>query len=111
LVGFRPHRDSLHAALRAVLADLGVPWLPKRSLTVAVILALGGGIFGLHHFYMGHVRRGLWYVAFFWTAIPIVLGWIDAGRLALLDDAGFQTRLKPRTSPAVRPDALAGSEV
>jgi hypothetical protein len=111
LVGFRPYRDSLHAALRAVLADLGVPWLPKRSLTVAVLLALGGGIFGLHHFYMGHVRRGLWYVAFFWTAIPIVLGWIDAARLGLLDDAGFHRRLKPRTSPAVRPDSLAASEV
>jgi TM2 domain-containing membrane protein YozV len=111
LVGFRPYRDSLQAAFRAVFADLGVSWLPKRSLTVAVLLALGGGIFGLHHFYMGHVRRGLWYLAFFWIAIPMVLGWIDAARLALLDDAGFQRRLKPKTSPTVRPDALAGSEV
>jgi hypothetical protein len=102
LVAFRPYRDSLQGAFRAVFADLDVPWLPRRSLTAAVLLALGGGIFGLHHFYMGHVRRGLWYVVFFWTAIPIVLGWIDAARLALLDDAGFQRRLKPRTSPAVR---------
>jgi hypothetical protein len=41
----------------------------------------------------------------------MVLGWIDAVRLALLDDARFQRRLKPRTSPALRPDTLAGSEV
>ena len=69
------------------------------------------GVFGLHHLYLGDRRRALKYLAFFWTAIPIVLGWIDAVRLALLDDAGFQKQLKPRTSPAVRPETLAGSEV
>lgn len=94
LVAFRPHRDALQAAFRNVFAELGLPWTPKRSLSVAVLLALGGGIFGLHHFYMGHVRAGLWYLAFFWTAIPMVLGWIDAGRLALLDDEEFRKRLK-----------------
>jgi hypothetical protein len=93
LVAFRPHRDALHTAFRRVFADLGLPWTPQRSLPVAVLLALGGGIFGLHHFYMGQVRRGGWYLAFFWTGVPIVLGWIDAGRLALLDDGEFRRRL------------------
>ena len=93
MVAFRPYRDSLQAAFKQVFADLGLPWVPKRSLTVAVLLALGGGILGLHHFYMGHTRRGLWYLGFFWTAVPIFLGWIDAVRLARLDDAGFQRRL------------------
>ena len=95
MVAFRPYRDSLQAAFKEVFADLGLPWVPKRSLTVAVLLALGGGILGLHHFYMGHTRRGLWYLGFFWTAVPIFLGWIDAVRLARLDDAGFQRRLAP----------------
>ena len=41
----------------------------------------------------GAHTQGLWYLAFFWLAFPIVLGWIDAVRLALLDDAQFQARL------------------
>ena len=95
LMGFRPYRDSLQAAFKVVFADLGLPWVPARSLTIAVLLALGGGFFGLHQFYMGRTRKGLWYLAFFWTGVPIVLGWIDAVRLARLDDVGFQRRLAP----------------
>lgn len=91
--------DSLHAAFRAVFASLGLPWTRQRNLTTAVLLALLGGIFGLHHFYMGQARKGVWCIAFFWLAIPILLGWIDAVRLALLDDAQFQGRLKPVPSP------------
>jgi len=93
LSSFRPYRDSLQAALRTVFGKLGLRWVAKRSQTVAVLLALFGGIVGLHHFYTGHTRRGLWYLAFFWLAFPMVLGWIDAVRLALLDDTQFQARL------------------
>lgn len=88
---YRPYRDSMQAAFKAVFLKLGLRWEPKRSQTMAVLLALFGGIFGLHHFYMGHTRRGFWYLAFFWLAI--LLGWIDAVRLALLDETGFQARL------------------
>jgi len=94
LAAFRPSRDPLQAGFRAVFAHLSLPWTPQRSLTTAVLLALFGGIFGLHHFYTGHSRRGLWYLAFFWLMVPMVLGWIDAARLALLDDAQFRNRLK-----------------
>jgi TM2 domain-containing membrane protein YozV len=45
---------------------------------------------GLHQFYMGRRRRALWYLAFAWSGFPIVLGWIDAVRLALLTEAQFQ---------------------
>ena len=91
---YRPYRDSLQAAFRTVFAKLGLRWVAKRNLTVAVLLALFGGMFGLHHFYTGHTRRGLWYLAFVWLAFPVVLGWIDAVRLALLDETQFQARLK-----------------
>jgi hypothetical protein len=89
---YRPYSDSMQAAFKAVFAKLGLPWVPKRSLTTAVLLALFGGMFGLHHFYMGHTRRGFWYLAFFWLAF--LLGWIDAVRLALLDETRFQARLR-----------------
>jgi hypothetical protein len=102
LAAFRPYRDSLQAAFKAVFRSLGLPWEPRRSLTVAVMLALAGGLFGFHHFYMGHTRRGWWHLGFFWIGLPMVVGWIDAARLALLDDAAFQRRLK-------WPDAAEGS--
>jgi hypothetical protein len=89
---YRPYRDSLQAAFKRVFAKLGLPWAAKRTLTTAVLLALFGGVFGLHHFYMGHTRRGFWYLAFFWLAF--LLGWIDAVRLALLDESSFQAQLR-----------------
>lgn len=94
LAAFRPYRDALQHGFQAVFSRLGLPWAPQRSLTVAVLLALSFGMFGLHHFYMGRVRKGLWYAAFCWLGLPVVLGWIDAGRLALLDDAQFRKLLK-----------------
>ena len=89
---YRPYRDSLQAAFKKVFAKLGLRWVAKRTLTTAVLLALFGGMFGLHHFYMGHTRRGFWYLAFFWLAI--LPGWIDAVRLALLDETRFQAQLR-----------------
>ena len=95
LLPYRPYRDSLQAAFKNVFVELGLPWTAKRSQTAAVLLALFGGVFGLHHFYTGHTRRGLWHLGFFWLFIPTtILGWIDAVRLALLDDNGFQAQLK-----------------
>jgi TM2 domain-containing membrane protein YozV len=91
---YRPYRDSFRAAFSTVFAKLGLRWVARRNLTTAVLLALAGGWFGLHHFYTGDTRRGLWYLAFFWLGFPIILGWIDAVRLALLDESQFQARLK-----------------
>ena len=81
--------------MKPVFAALGLPWkTSKRSLTVAVLLAFLGGSLGLHHFYLGNRRRGLWYCLFFWTAIPMILGVIDAVRFVLLDEARFQALVR-----------------
>ncbi|HET7157429.1 MAG TPA: TM2 domain-containing protein [Burkholderiales bacterium] len=96
LAPYRPYRDSLQLAFKAVFEALGLRWIPKRSLTGAVLLALFGGILGLHHFYVGNRRQGTWYLAFCWLAFPMVLGWIDSMRLAMLDETQFQQRVQPR---------------
>jgi hypothetical protein len=49
---YRPYRDTLQAAFRAVFARLGIRSVPRRHLATAVLLALFGGMLGLHHFYM-----------------------------------------------------------
>jgi hypothetical protein len=87
-----PYRDSLTAAMKGVFAALGLPWARRRSQTFAVLLALFGGVLGLHHFYVGHRRRGAWYLACSWLLVPLVLGWIDAVRFALLDPPDFTRR-------------------
>jgi TM2 domain-containing membrane protein YozV len=80
-------------AFRRVFARLDLPYVPKRAQAAAVLLALFGGIIGLHHFYMGQTRKGICYAASFWLAIPMILGWIDAVWLALLTEPQFQARV------------------
>jgi TM2 domain-containing membrane protein YozV len=56
---------------------------------------------GLHHFYTGNRRRGWWYLACCWLLFPMLLGWIDAVRLALLDDEGFREHVDRHAVPTV----------
>jgi hypothetical protein len=44
---------------------------------VCYLLALFLGVFGAHLFYAGKWKRGILYLVFCWTYIPMVLGWID----------------------------------
>jgi TM2 domain-containing membrane protein YozV len=98
---YSPHGAALRGGMEPVFADLGIPWkTSRRSLTVAVPLAFLGGIFGLHHFYLGNRRRGQLCCLFFWTSIPIVLGFIDAVRFVLLDEDTFQALVRVSVSPA-----------
>ena len=100
-LAFRPYRDSLRAGFRAVFERLGVPWSAQRDQTTAVLLALFGGAFGLHHFYLGRRGRGWLYVAFCWLVIPMIAGWVDAVRLSLLDDSEFRHHVRIDVTAAV----------
>jgi TM2 domain-containing membrane protein YozV len=92
---YSPHGAALRAGMARVFADLGLSWkTSRRSLTVAVPLAFLGGIFGLHHFYLGNRRRGMWCCLFFWTTVPMILGIIDAVRFALLDETQFEALVR-----------------
>jgi len=48
---------------------------------VAAVLAFALGTFGVHWFFLGNNRRGVWYAIFFWTGIPTILGIIDGAML------------------------------
>lgn len=49
----------------------------KKSKTLCYFFALFLGGFGVHLFYIGKYKRGLLYLLFCWTYIPILLGLID----------------------------------
>ena len=88
----RPYRDSTRTAMKRVFSALELPWVARNSQTTAVLLAMFGGIFGLHCFYLGDRRRGFIYVALFWTAIPMFIGWYDTVKLARLESHEFDRK-------------------
>jgi TM2 domain-containing membrane protein YozV len=107
----RPYRDSIRTALRHVFASLELPLVRRNSQTTAVLLAMFGGNFGLHHFYLGDRFRGFKYLAFFWTAIPMFIGWYDTVKLARLEAHEFDRKYPIRQvisllplSASMRPD-------
>jgi TM2 domain-containing membrane protein YozV len=92
----RPYRDSIQTAMKDVFISLELPWATRNSQTTAVLLAMFGGIFGLHHFYLGDQRRGFKHLAFFWTAIPMFIGLYDTVKLARLESHEFDRNYSPR---------------
>jgi TM2 domain-containing membrane protein YozV len=86
----RPHKDPLESALTRVLHGMGLEAAARKTQTVVVFLALFGGIFGLHHFYLGNPRRGRRYLFLAPVGISMILGWRDAVRCLLLDAQAFE---------------------
>ncbi len=63
----------------------------KKQLN-AVLLALFGGIFGLHKFYLGRPIAGVLYAIFFWAFIPALLSLIDIYLLLFLSEENFNRK-------------------
>jgi TM2 domain-containing membrane protein YozV len=92
LMPFRPYYAGMNSAFCRVFERLGLPWIDQKSRTTAALLAVFLGLFGLHHFYLGNKRRGMYYLGFFWTMVPLFLSWVDAVRLALTEEEEFQRK-------------------
>ena len=88
----RRYHPPVRLALRRVLKALRIPTIQWRTQTTAVMLALCGGIVGLHHFYLGDRRKGIRYLAFCWALVPLFLGLVDAVRMSLLESREFSER-------------------
>ncbi len=97
---WRPYLECVESAFRQAFDRLELPWIEPKSRATAGLLALFGGIVGLHQFYLGNRRRGLWYLAFCWTGVPMILGWIDLIRLVLAGNARFREHF-PMVAPAM----------
>ena len=106
----RPYRDPIQTAMKHVFVSLELPWATRHSQTTAVLLAMFGGIFGLHHLYLGNRRRGFRYLAFFWTAVPMFIGWYDTVKLARLEPHEFDTKYPPQVIPLLSSSAFMRRE-
>jgi TM2 domain-containing membrane protein YozV len=49
----------------------------RRDEVVGILLALFLGTFGMHHFYLRRTGLGILYCCFFWSGIPMLLGFIE----------------------------------
>ena len=60
----------------------------KGDRVVGAILAIFLGDFGIHHFYTGDTKDGIWHLVFFWTGVPGLIGFIE-GIIWLVDEGSF----------------------
>lgn len=62
---------------------------PAKSRTTAALLAFFLGGLGIHWFYLGRSGRGLLYLLFCWTGIPVVIALIDFIMFLVASDEKF----------------------
>lgn len=65
----------------------------KNRMTAAILAFLLGG-FGLHHFYLGNIGKGILYIVLCWTYVPALLGLIEGIMLITQSDEEFT--IKPK---------------
>jgi TM2 domain-containing membrane protein YozV len=70
-------------------------WPIKNKLVAGILALLLGGL-GIHKFYLGQSGKGVIYLLFCWTYIPIILGFIEGITILCSNDENFQIKYKCR---------------
>ena len=60
-----------------------------KSKTTAILLAFFLGGLGIHRFYLGQNGRGVLYLLFCWTGIPLFISIIDTIMLLIMSEESF----------------------
>ncbi|MGA2227605.1 MAG: TM2 domain-containing protein [Syntrophobacteraceae bacterium] len=68
------------------------PAIPAKSRSIAILLAIFLGGFGIHKFYLNKPGQGVLYLLFCWTFIPAIAGLIEAIIYLCHDDRSFQQK-------------------
>ena len=90
--GFLPTQNLIHP-LSALIDRFGeIEVSEGKSKTAATLLALVGGSFGLHRFYLGNYVWGALYLALCWSGVPFFLSCAEAIVFLLMSDESFQER-------------------
>jgi hypothetical protein len=62
----------------------------NRLLAALFAIFLGG--FGIHKFYLGRIGAGIIYLLFFWTFLPMVIGFIEGIVYLTMSDESFAAK-------------------
>lgn len=62
----------------------------NKDKFIAALLAIFLGALGLHKFYLDKPSQGIFYLLFFWTFIPAVIGVLDGLKLLFMSQKEFQ---------------------
>ncbi len=68
------------------------PGISGRNKLAAALLAFFLGGFGIHRFYLGRPVSGFIYLLFCWTAIPAIIGFIEAILLLMMSEDRFEQK-------------------
>ncbi len=63
-----------------------------KERSIAILVCLFGGCFGIHKFYLGKNVEGILYLVFSWTGIPMLLGFFDFFGLCFMSEREFTAR-------------------
>ena len=61
----------------------------RYNKLAAALLALFLGGFGIHKFYLGNSKSGIWYLLFCWTGIPEIIGFIEGIQYLIMSEEEF----------------------
>jgi TM2 domain-containing membrane protein YozV len=63
----------------------------KNRIAAALFAILLGGL-GVHKFYLGRIGQGIFYLLFFWTFLPALIGLIEGIVYLASSDADFAAK-------------------
>lgn len=85
-------KDASFPTETGALSTLSLDRVKGNDRIVGAILAIFLGDFGIHHFYSGDTKHGIWHLVFFWTGIPGLIGFIE-GIIWLVDEGSYPKAL------------------
>ncbi len=74
------------------------PNIRIKNQKLAIWFSILLGCFGLHKFYLGQYFMGGLYLAFSWTLVPMIIGWVDAIRTKKMSPFSFAQRYSRRVA-------------
>jgi TM2 domain-containing membrane protein YozV len=77
-------------------AVVGLVRVSHKSKVTAALLAICGGVFGVHKFYLGQPIAGLIHMALFWTFLPAIAGLFEGLGYLLMSDHAFDVKHNAR---------------
>jgi TM2 domain-containing membrane protein YozV len=95
-----PRGDPLPILPAQHAAPTGTPFglvrVSNKSKLTAALLAICGGAFGAHKFYLGHGLWGVLYLSTFWTFVPAIAGLFEGVRYLVMSDHAFDLKHNAR---------------